>query len=87
MPCITHTSYTDCMPVCRSVSLVWQYITCSVHFSSSAITIGFNDTSYAVTEGGSVGVSVSVLSGPLTRDVVVTLQTADGTATGEAVSQ
>ena len=53
--------------------------------SSTAVTIGFNDTAYTVTEGGSASVSVSVLSGTLARDVVVTLQTEDGTATGEAV--
>ena len=53
--------------------------------SSSAVTIGFNATAYAVTEGGSASVSVSVLSGTLAREVVVTLQTLDGTATGRAV--
>ena len=54
-------------------------------FSSSAVTIGFNATTYNVTEGGSVSVSVSVQSGTLARDVVVTLQTVDGTATGRDV--
>jgi len=54
-------------------------------FSSSAVTIGFNDTTYNVTEGGSVSVSVSVQSGTLARDVVVTLQTMNGTATGRDV--
>ena len=55
--------------------------------SSTAITIGFNDTAYTVTEGGSASVSVSVLSGTLARDVVVTLQTEDGTATGRAANE
>ena len=55
-------------------------------FFSSAVTIGFNDTTYNVTEGGSVNVSVSVQSGTLARDVVVTLQTMNGTATGRVVS-
>jgi len=54
-------------------------------FSSSAVTIGFNDTTYNVTEGGSVSVSVSVQSGTLARDVIVTLQTMNGTATGRDV--
>jgi len=54
-------------------------------FSSSAVTIGFNATTYNVTEGGSVSVSVSVQSGTLAREVVVTLQTVDGTATGRDV--
>ena len=53
--------------------------------SSSAVTIGFNATAYTVTEGSSVSVSVSVLSGTLARDVVVTVQTGDDTATGRAV--
>ena len=54
-------------------------------FSSSAVTIGFDPTTYNVTEGGSVSVSVSVQSGTLAREVVVTLQTMDGTATGRDV--
>ena len=53
--------------------------------SSTAVTIGFTTTTYNVTEGGSASVSVSVLSGTLARDVIVTLQTVDGTAIGEAV--
>ena len=54
-------------------------------FSSSGVTIGFNATAYTVTEGGSVSVSVSVLSGTLGRDVVVTLQTVADTATGRTM--
>ena len=55
--------------------------------SSTAVTIGFTTTTYNVTEGGSAIVSVSVLSGTLARDVIVTLQTVDGTAIGEAVNE
>jgi len=55
--------------------------------SSSAVTIGFDATTYNVTEGGSVNVSVSVQSGTLARDVVVTLQTVNGTATGRVISR
>ena len=46
------------------------------------VTIGFNPATYSVTEGaGSVTVTVAV-QGSLGRDVVVTLSTVDGTATG-----
>ena len=49
---------------------------------SPAVTIGFNQSSYTVTEGaGSVSVMVDV-QGSLARDVVVTLSTVDGTAMG-----
>ena len=56
-------------------------------FSSSlAVTIGFDVASYTITESAnSVSVSVSVQSGSLARDVVVTVQTVDGTATGGAL--
>ena len=53
-----------------------------ITFHSSAVTIGFNAVAYTVTEGGSVSVGVAVQSGTLARDVVVTLQTIDGSATG-----
>ena len=60
------------------------------HFSlSSVVTIGFNATAYTFTETDSTvsrSVSVSVQgSNTLARDVVVTVQTVDGTATGEAL--
>ena len=49
---------------------------------SSVVTIGFDPATYSITEGaGSVDVTVAV-QGPLGRDVVVTLSTVDGTATG-----
>ena len=46
--------------------------------------IGFNQTTYSVGEdAGSVTVSVSVMSGTLSRDTIVTLSTAlGGSATG-----
>ena len=45
------------------------------------VTIGFSPTTYTVSEGvGSVSVAVSLLNGILARNVVVTLQTLDGTA-------
>ena len=48
------------------------------------VTIGFSPTTYTVSEGvGSVSVAVSLQNGILARDVVVTLQTLDGTAMGE----
>jgi len=53
-----------------------------ITFHSSAVTIGFNAIAYTVTEGGSVSVGIAVQSGTLARDVVVTLQTVDGSATG-----
>ena len=49
------------------------------------VTIGFDATSYTFNETDSTvsrSVSVSVQSGSLARDVVVTVQTVDGTATG-----
>ena len=49
------------------------------------VTIGFNTTAYTFTETDSTvsrSVSVSVQSGSLARDVVVTVQTVDGSATG-----
>ena len=49
------------------------------------MTIGFNAAAYRVTETDSIisrPVSVSVQSGSLARDVVVTVQTMNGSATG-----
>ena len=54
-------------------------------FLSSVVTIGFDATAYTSTETDSTvsrSVSVSVQSGFPARDVVVTVQTVDGTATG-----
>ena len=50
------------------------------------VTIGFSPTIYTMSEDvGSVSVAVSLQNGILARDVVVTLQTLDGTAMGEFV--
>ena len=55
-----------------------------IYLSSAVVTIGFNIVAYSVLEDvGSVHVTVSILNGTLTRNVVVTLSTvSDGTATG-----
>ena len=59
---------------------------CSQFLSlSSEVTIGFDATAYTFTETDSTvsrSVSVSVRSGSLARNVVVTVQTMDGTAIG-----
>ena len=48
------------------------------------VTIGFSPATYTVSEDvGGVSVAVSLRSGILGRDVVVTLQTLDGKAMGE----
>ena len=53
-------------------------------FSSVPATIGFNQTTYSVREdAGSVTVSVSVMNGTISEDVIITLSTAPGgSATG-----
>ena len=57
------------------------------HFSS-AVTIGFNPTTYSVSEDvGSVTVAVSVLSGILARDVIVSLWTINGLAVGKSFNK
>ena len=48
------------------------------------VTIGFNPVTYSqLEEAGSVNVTVSILDGTLGRNVVVTVSTSGGTATGE----
>ena len=50
------------------------------------VTIGFDSAPYSATEGaGSVTVTVAVQGSNLGRDVVVTLSTVDGTATGGCI--
>ena len=45
------------------------------------VTIGFNETAYSVSEdAGSVSITLSVQTGILDRDVIVTLSTIDDTA-------
>ena len=47
------------------------------------MTIGFQDSDQVITEGESPStVCVAVVSGTLARDVVVSIQTTDVTATG-----
>ena len=66
-------------------SFVMSHVHC--FSSSSVVTIGFDVASYTITESAtSVSVSVSVQSGSLARDVVLTVETMDGTATGEPLS-
>ena len=52
--------------------------------SFSPVTFGFNQTTYSVREdAGSVTVSVSVMSGTISQDIIITLSTAPGgSATG-----
>jgi len=55
-----------------------------VSFPFSAVTIGFNTTSYSVREdAGNVSVNISVQAGTLDRDVIVTLTTMNSTAMRE----
>ena len=50
-------------------------------FSTSVITIGFNETAYSVSEdAGSISITLSVQTGILDRNVIVTLSTINGTA-------
>ena len=62
--------------------------TCYPYLSCFAeVTIGFNPTTYSVSEDvGSVSVAVSLLSGILARDVIASLRTANGTALGESLT-
>ena len=52
--------------------------------SFSPVTIGFNQTTRSVREdAGSVSVSVAVINGTISQDVIITLSTVPGgTATG-----
>ena len=50
-------------------------------FTTSVVTIGFIETAYSVSEdAGSANVTLSVQTGTLDRDVIVTLSTISGTA-------
>ena len=55
-----------------------------IPLSSSAVTVGFDQTVQSVDEGKSAMVTVSVMGGSVTldRDVVVTVVTVVGTAVG-----
>ena len=52
------------------------------------VVIGFNQTTYSVREdAGSVTVSVSVMNGTISQDVIITLSTAPGgSATGGIIA-
>ena len=53
---------------------------------TSVVTIGFNRTAYYVSEdAGSVTVTLSVQTGTLDCDVIVTLSTINGTAMRESL--
>ena len=55
-----------------------------MYYSLSPVTIGFDQTIYSMRENaGSVTVSVSVMNGTISQDVIITLSTAPGgSATG-----
>ena len=62
---------------CHTRDHEWNKLT----FSISEVTIRFNRTAYFVSEdAGSVSVTVSVQTGTLDRDVILTLSTVNGTA-------
>ncbi len=48
---------------------------------NDAAVIGFSGN-YSIVEGGSVNIAVEVLSGVLEREVIIRVDTADGTAQG-----
>ena len=49
--------------------------------TTSVVTIGFNETAYSVSEdAGNVSITLSVQTGILDRNVIVTLSTINGTA-------
>ena len=61
----------------------YPYLSCLAE-----VTIGFNPTTYSVSEDvGSVSVAVSLLSGILARDVIVCLRTMNGMAVGESLNK
>ena len=50
-------------------------------FTTSVITVGFNKTTYSVSEDvGNVSITLSLQIGALDQDVAVTLSTVNGTA-------
>ena len=59
-----------------------HHIIIPYHFyvPSCSVTIGFTQTEYSVMEGGTVDVTVSVMEGTPSGDVVVTVMSHDGTA-------
>jgi len=86
VPSYTRKNITCLLPLlCCTLVTIQTASLCLLFSSSSLVTIGFDATAYTFTETDSTvsrSVSVSVQSGSLARDVVVTVQTMDGTATG-----
>ena len=57
-----------------------------IMFTTSVFTIGFNKTTYSVSEdAGNVTITLSVQSEVLDRDVIVTVSTVNGTAMCESL--
>ena len=56
-----------------------------VYTPHAVVTIGL-EGDYSVTEGGVQEVCAVLVSGTLERDAIVTLSTADGSATGTLIS-
>ena len=69
----------DSKLLCKNI---YNYASTNVfEFTNSVVTIGFSTMAYSVSEdAGSVSVTVSLQTGILDRDVVVTLSTKRGTA-------
>ena len=74
------------MRTCALVAVTMsKFMSDDQYIYSSAVLIGFNPTTYSVGEDvGSVTVAVSLLSGILARDVIVSLQTMNSTAVGKS---
>ena len=70
------------------VALIIQHVNCSSP-PHPGITVGFDCPGlYSVAEdAGSVSVTVEVQSGTPARDIIVTLQTVDGTARSKALNK
>ena len=63
---------------------MFEYIRLYSPSLGTVVRIGFNPTTYSVHEDqGSVSVAASLISGILARDVIVSLQTLNGTAVGK----
>ena len=89
VPSYTRKNITRLLPLlCYTLVTIQTASLCLLFSSSSIVTIGFDAATYTFIETDSTvsrSVSVSVQSGSLARNVVVTVQTVDDTATGEAL--
>ena len=75
------------MHICTGAVVTVTKINSYNHYSS-AVAIGFNPTTYSVSEDvGTVSVAVSLLSGILDRDVIVSLWTINGLAVGKSFNK